>query len=80
MNKDFINFAFVATILTLCSFFFILFSIYYSYSEKQSKCKNMVITTKCYTQKRCVSGIMIPGFCLTEEEIICHDQKICLDK
>lgn len=39
-------------------------------------------TTKrvCFTSRKCKSGIVLPGFCITEDRIRCRDEVYCLER
>ena len=68
----------IIVFITLC------FAIWVVYREGQyleeHPCIETYTQTKCFTYDKCVYGIMLPGFCITEEEVTCREETYCIKR
>ncbi len=64
--------------------FILLFAIWIVYKEgeylKEHPCIETHTKTVCHTYDKCSGGIMLPGFCLTEEVTSCREETYCIKR
>lgn len=71
-------------ILSTIVIIMLLIAIWFIYQEiqyiKEHPCIETCTQTRCFTHQKCVGGIMAPGFCITEEEVICREETYCVKR
>ena len=62
----------------------LLFAIWIVYKEgeylKEHPCIETHTETVCHTYDKCSGGIMLPGFCITEEVTSCREKTYCIKR
>lgn len=71
-------------ILSTIIIIMLLIAIWFIHQEiqyiKEHPCIETRTQTRCFTHQKCVGGIMAPGFCITEEEVICREETYCVKR
>ncbi len=71
-------------ILSAIIIIMLLVAIQFVYQEiqyiEEHPCIETRTQTRCFTHQKCVGGIMAPGFCITEEEVICRQETYCVKR
>lgn len=48
--------------------------------KKEHPCIKTTTKRVCFTSRECKSGIMLPGFCITEDRVRCRDEVYCIER
>ena len=67
----------VMLIITIVAIAFVVKEIEY---QEEHPCIETRTIEKCNTYDRCAYGIMLPGFCITEEVTSCHEETFCVKR
>lgn len=75
------NWCAIILIIVIITLFFAIWIVYREgqYFEEHP-CIETHTQTKCFTYDKCVYGIMLPGFCITEEEVTCREETYCIKR
>lgn len=78
MKKENILLLIFITIFVCVYAAFLIFLIDKINYIREHPCIETRTEERCFTHDKCVKGIMAPGFCITEEEIICREETYCV--
>ena len=71
----------IAITMFVCAYVsFLIFLIGEINYIREHPCIETRTEERCFTHKKCVGGIMAPGFCLTEDEVICRQETYCVKR
>lgn len=80
MKKENILLLIVITIFACAYVSFLIFLIDKINHIREHPCIETSTEERCFIHKKCVGGIMAPGFCLTEDEVICRQETYCVKR
>ena len=80
MKKENILLLIVITIFVCAYVSFLIFLIDKINYIREHPCIETRTEERCFTHKKCVRGIMAPGFCLTENKVICRQETYCVKR